>query len=174
MVAPTLTEVMDSLTECVCAALEAIERPACGCGLTIGVPALGPAGCCECDSTAVGNVAAFLERVYPADATTFEQVTRFEDCRPGATVADISLVVVRCYPKVDEQLQVPTLEETTPFAYELNTDMSAVWSGLKCCGTRLVFRDSAIQGDPEGGCSGFAIRVSVLVNMNVDVSGAGS
>lgn len=172
--ADTLSDVMDALTACACEALEAIDRPTCDCGLTIGVPALGPAGCCECDTGVGGNVAAFLERVYPVDATTYEQVTRREDCRPGATAADISVVVVRCYPKVDEQLQVPTLEDTTPYAHELNTDMAAVWSGLKCCGTSLVIRDSAIQGDPEGGCSGFAIRVSVLVNMNVDVSGAGS
>lgn len=165
MAAPTLSEVMDSLTECVCTALETIGRPTCDCGLTIGVPALGPAGCCECDGGVGGNVAAFLERVYPVDATTYEQVVRREDCRPGATAADISVTLIRCYPKVDEQLQVPTLDDTTPYAHDLNTDMAAVWSALKCCETPIVFRDSAIQGDPQGGCSGFAIRVSVLVSM---------
>lgn len=172
--ADDLTTVMDALTECVCTALENVERPACDCGLTIGVPAQGPAGCCECDAGVGGHVSGFLERVYPVDATTYEQVSRVENCRPGATAADISLVVVRCYPAMDELGNMPTLETTTEFAHNLNTDMSAVWSGLKCCGTPLVIRDSAIQGDPEGGCSGFAIRVSVLVNMNVDITGAGS
>lgn len=169
--ADDLTTVMDALTACVCDALEVIERPACGCGLTIGVPAEGPAGCCDCEQGVGGKVSAFLERVYPADATTYEQVTRVENCRPGATAADISVVVVRCYPSMDDQGNMPSLETTTEFAHNLNTDMSAVWSALKCCGTTLVIRDSAIQGDPEGGCSGFAIRVSVLVNMNTDVSG---
>lgn len=172
--ADSLSVAMDSLLSCVCEALENIGRPTCDCGLTIGVPAQGPAGCCECDTGVGGHVSGFLERVYPADATTYEQVTRREDCRPGATAADISLVVVRCYPSMDDQGNMPTLETTTEFAHNLNTDMTAVWSGLKCCGTQLVIRDSAIQGDPEGGCSGFAIRVSVLVNMNTDVSGAGS
>lgn len=167
--ADDLTTVMGALTACVCDALEAVERPACDCGLTIGVPAQGPAGCCECQDGVGGNVSAFLERVYPADPSTYEQVTRREDCRPGSTAADISVVVVRCYPKMDEVGNMPTLETTTTFAENLNTDMAAVWTGLKCCGTPLVIRDSAIQGDPEGGCSGFAIRVSVLVSMNSPV-----
>lgn len=171
---PDLSTVMGALVACVCDALEAVDRPACDCGLTVGVPAFGPAGCCECDTGVGGNVAGFLERVYPVDPTTYEQVTRREDCRPGPTAADISLTLIRCYPSMDEQGNMPTLETTTEYAHNLNTDMAAVWSALKCCDTPVVIRDSAIQGDPEGGCAGFAIRVSVLVNMNVDVSGAGS
>lgn len=168
--AADLTTIMQTLISCVCDSLEAVERPTCDCGLTIGVPAQGPAGCCD---DCGGHASAFLERVYPADPTTYEQIVRREDCKPGSTAADISLVVVRCYPAMDEQGNMPTLETTTTFAENLNTDMAAVWTGLKCCGTPLVIRDSAIQGDPEGGCSGFAIRVSVLVSMNspvVDVS----
>lgn len=171
--ADDLTTVMDALVACACDALEGIDRAACDCGLTVGVPAQGPAGCCECDTGVGGHVSGFLERVYPADAQTYEQVTRLENCKPGAIAADISVVVVRCYPSMDEVGNMPDLDTTTEFAHELNTDMAAVWSGLKCCGTSLVIRDSAIQGDPEGGCSGFAIRVSVLVNMNspvVDIS----
>lgn len=169
--AANLTDTMDALVACACEALEAVDRPACDCGLTIGVPAQGPAGCCECNDGVGGNVSGFLERVYPADPTTYEQITRREDCKPGSTAADISIVVVRCYPSMDEQGNMPDLDTTTEFAHNLNTDMAAVWSGLKCCDTAVVIRDSAIQGDPEGGCSGFAITVSVLVNMNVDVSG---
>lgn len=169
--ADTLSTVMDALVACVCEALEVVERPACDCGLTVGVPAQGPAGCCECGAGVGGNVSGFLERVYPADPTTYEQTAPIFPCRPTATAADISLVVVRCYPSMDEQGNMPDLETTTEFAHNLNTDMAAVWSGLTCCGTKLIIRDSAIQGDPEGGCSGFAIRVSVLVNMNTDVSG---
>lgn len=164
--------VMDALVACASSALEAVDRPVCDSGLTIGVPAQGPAGCCEdCGSDSGGHVSGFLERVYPADPTTLEQVAPVFPCRPTATAADISIVTVRCYPAMDEQGNMPDLETTTPYAHNLNDDMMAVWSGLICCGTKLIIRDSAIQGDPEGGCSGFAIRVSVLVNMNVDVSG---
>lgn len=172
MTTPDLTTVMDSLTECVCAALESIDRPTCHCGLTIGVPAQGVGACCECDDTAGGNVASFLERVYPADPTTWEQTSPQYPCRDNVTAADISVTVIRCYPSLDEQGNMPGLDVTTDYAHNLNTDMSAVWTALKCCGTKLVIRDSAVESDPEGGCSGFVIRVSVLVNMNLvgDVS----
>ena len=61
---------------------------------------------------------------------------------------------------------MPTLEATTPYANDLNTDLSAAVSGLICCsGFDLAIREAAIDADPEGGCSGFAIRVSVLVKL---------
>lgn len=161
-----LTTTMDALVACVCEALEAIDRATCQCGLTIGVPAQGPNGCCQCDNdTAGGHASAFLERVYPADPTTFEQVTRIENCKQGPLAADISVTVVRCYPSMDEVGNMPTLEETTPFAHDLNTDMAAVWNALKCCGERIVIRESVVEGDPEGGCAGFAVRVTTFVSM---------
>lgn len=165
--ADTITATMDALTACVCEALEEIERAACACGLTIGPPAAGPFACgCECvGSDGVGGqVSASLERVYPADPMTYEQVTQL-DCRAGAVAADISLVVTRCYPTLDDQGNSPTLDETSPFAENLNTDLVAVWNGLKCCGVKLVFRESAVDASPEGGCSAFAIRVTTLVKM---------
>jgi hypothetical protein len=116
----------------------------------------------------------FLERVYPVDASTYEQVAPVFNCRPSATAADISLTVIRCYPSLDEMGNMPGLDVTTDYAHNLNSDMAAVWSALVCCGTKLVIRETAVESDPEGGCSGFAVRVSVLVNMNVDVSGGGS
>jgi hypothetical protein len=168
-----LTTIMDTLTECVCSALEAINRPACDCGLTIGVPAFGPNGCCECDGTTGGKVATFVERVYPADPYTWEQIApKFPCSTPNVTAADLSVTVLRCYPALSETGQMPQMDVTTEYAHNLNTDMAAVWTALKCCGEQLIIRDSAVESDPEGGCSGFAIRVSVLVNMNLvgDVS----
>jgi hypothetical protein len=47
----------------------------------------------------------------------------------------------------------------------LNTDLTAVWNALKCCGERIMLRESVVESDPEGGCAGFAIRVTVLVSM---------
>lgn len=168
--AASLTDTMDALLECVTAALDTAGRPACAEGLTIGVPAVGPAGCCECDGEGGGSLAGFVERVYPADATTtVEQVARWEDCRTGAVAADISLTLIRCYPSMDEQGNMPALAVTTDYAHNLNTDMVAVWNALKCCDTRVVIRDSAVESDPEGGCSGFVIRVTTLVSMAAPV-----
>ena len=162
---PDLTTTMTSLQECVCAALEDIDRAVCQCGMTIGLPAQGPGGCCECSDGAGGHAAAFLERVYPADPSTFEQVSRLENCKQGPVAADIGLTVIRCYPSLNSLGQMPTLEQTTPFAEDLNTDLTAVWNALKCCGERIMLRESVVESDPEGGCSGFAIRVTVLVSM---------
>jgi hypothetical protein len=108
-----------------------------------------------------------LERVYPADQTRdgITEATRLENCRSGGTAADITLVVLRCYPSLDKNGNMPTLEATTPYAEELNTDMGIVWQALKCCGTNIVIRESAVDADPAGGCSAFAIRVTTLVDM---------
>lgn len=171
-----LTTTMDALVECVCDALEAADRAACACGLTVGPPSPGPAGCCECDTSPGGSVSGFLERVYPADQTRdgIQEASRLENCRTGGTAADITLVVLRCYPSLDEQGNMPDLVDTTDAAHDLNTDMTVVWEALKCCGPNLVIRESAVDADPEGGCSAFAIRVSTLVNMvpavDLDVS----
>lgn len=159
-----LTTTLNTLTDCVCAALEEQERAVCACGLTVGPPVIGPAQCCECGESPGGQASAFLERMYPADANTLSQVGRFEDCRGGPVAADISIVVTRCYPRINEQGFMPTLEETTPFAEDLNTDMGIVWNALKCCGMKLFIRESAVDADPEGGCSAFAVRVTTLVN----------
>lgn len=162
---PDLTTTMDSLVACLCSALENIDRATCECGLTIGIPGPGPAGCCECDEDAGGQAAGYLERVYPADPTTFEQITTLANCRPSAKAADVVLTVIRCYPTMTEQGQMPDMATTTEFAHNMNSDITAAWNALECCGERLVIREAFTQGDPEGGCSGFAIRVSVMVSM---------
>lgn len=168
--ATDLTTTMDTLIGCAQTALAEIgedgERATCTHGLTVGPPAPGPAGCCECSTGAGGQVSAHLERTYPVNGLDFEQVTLPANCRPTATAADITVVVIRCYPAMDEDGAMPTLDETTPFAENLNTDLSAVWNALACCGDfQLALREAAIDSDPEGGCSGFAVRVSVLVKL---------
>lgn len=175
MVAVDLTTTMDSLVSCVCSALEEADRAACHCGLTIGPPSPGPAGCCQCDETPGGSVSGFLERVFPAELTRdgINEAPRVS-CRSGATAADITLVVLRCYPAMDEQGNMPDLEDTTTAAHDLNEDMTIVWQALKCCDVGVEIRESAVDADPEGGCSAFAIRVTTMVSMvpavDVDVS----
>lgn len=167
-----LTTTMDALVACVVEALDSIDRAVCKDGLTVGPPAPGPMGCCDkCGTNNLGGqVSGFLERVYPADRTNdgIEQVTRV-NCRSGSTAADITLVVLRCYPSMDAKGNMPPLDKTTPYAHDLNTDMTAVWNALKCCSTGSEIRESAVDADPEGGCSAFAIRVTTMVNMVPEV-----
>lgn len=161
--ADTVSDTINALVSCVCSALETADRPVCSCGLTVGPPVVGLEQCCECETGAGGQVAGFLERVYPADGQTLEQVTRLENCRPGAVAADFSIVVTRCYPRIDTTGHMPDLDTTTPVAEDLHTDIQTAWNALACCGTNVVIRESAVDADPEGGCSAFAIRVTALV-----------
>lgn len=168
--ASDLTTIMDALVACAADALDAIDRAACSHGLTVGPPEPGPAGCCNtCGSDKVGGqVSGFLERVFPADLTR-EGITEVEaqTCRNGSTAADITLVVIRCYPAMTEQGAMPTLDQTTPFAHNLNTDLRAVWNAIRCCsGQRVEIRESAVDAEPEGGCSAFGIRVRTMVDMD--------
>lgn len=163
MGATDLDTTIDDLLACVVNALEAADRPVCSEGLTIGPPPWQI--CCECDTDTSGRASAFLERIYPVSSgTTFEQETRLENCRPGAVAADISIVVRRCYPAAHENLTMPDLDETTPPAHDLNTDITVVWTALKCCGSVAV-REAGVDADPVGGCSAFAIRVTSLVSI---------
>lgn len=171
MVAADLSTTMDALLSCVCDSLEEADRPACSCGLTVGPPSPGPNGCCKkCGGTNPGgSVSGFLERVFPAELTRdgINETTRVS-CRSGATAADITLVVLRCYPAIDAKGNMPSLDKTTPYAHDLNTDMTIVWQALKCCDVGVEIRESAVDADPEGGCSAFAIRVTAMVNMVPD------
>jgi hypothetical protein len=81
------------------------------------------------------------------------------------TAADFTIVVTRCYPTVDEQGNMPDLDTTTEFTTDLHTDLGLVWNALKCCGSPIVFRESAVDSDPDGGCSAFAVRVTVPVTL---------
>lgn len=165
--AADLTTTMDDLVECVRVALEGIDRPVCDSGTTVGPPVVGLAQCCDCGCADCGSgqVSAFLERVFPADGDTLQQATRVENCRPGVTAADITVVVTRCYPRIDETGNMPNLETTSTAADELNIDVATVWQALKCCGPKIVFRESAVDSDPDGGCSAFAVRVTVPVSL---------
>lgn len=161
--AASVTDTMTALQTCVCEALEDADRPVCGCGFTVGPPMIGPAQCCTC-ATGTGQVVVFLERMYPSDGVApYDQVPRLENCRPGPVAADFTIVLSRCYPTLDKTGNGPSLDATTAAADDLNADMSVVWKALQCCGSNIVIRESAVDADPEGGCSAFAVRVTTLV-----------
>lgn len=165
MAASDLSTTLQTLIDCVCSALADADRPVCACGMTVGPPVIGPAQCCECDGDTGGQVTGNLERVFPVTGVLLESDTRVENCRPGLVAADFTIVVTRCYPTLDEQGNMPDLDQTTDATIGLHTDVGLVWNALKCCGTNLVFRESAVTADPDGGCSAFAVRVTVPVSM---------
>lgn len=157
---------MDTLIACVVDSLAAIDRPVCDSGTTIGPPEIGPDACCKCrgGGGSDGEVIGFLERVYPVNGPDFEQVIP-ANCRRTPIAADIVLTVVRCFPRIDAKGNMPKLDQTSVAADNLNLDFAAVWNAVECCGENLGIREAAVDSDPEGGCSAFAIRVTTLVSM---------
>lgn len=169
----TVGTTLDTLLGCVVDALAAVERPVCDSGTTIGPPVFGPGECCKCSGgDSDGRVVGFVERTYPVNGNDFEQVIPL-NCRRTPIAADIVLVVIRCFPRISETGVMPSLEKTSTAADGLNTDMAAVWNAVECCGANLGIREAAVDSDPEGGCSAFAIRVTTLVSMPAPV-GVGS
>lgn len=166
MAAPTLDELMDTLVACVVDALEAIERPVCDSGFTIGNPESGPHRCCQC-TEGDGQVIGFLQRVYPVDGTSFEQITTDASCKPGSLAADVQIGVIRCYPRISEQGDMPKLDKTTTAADGLNVDIAAVWNAIKCCPgvAKLAIREAGVDVDPEAGCSAFGVSVTSFVSL---------
>lgn len=160
-----VTDTMTDLLACVVDGLDTADRPVCDSGITIGPPVIGPNNCCKC-SDAVGQASVFLERVYPVAGNDFSARSTVENCRPGPVAADMTFVITRCYPAMKNNGQMPKLSETTGPSEDLNEDMRIVWAALRCCNVpNLIIRESAVDSDPEGGCSAFAVRVSVLVSM---------
>lgn len=152
------------LLDCVCATLEDRGRPACNCYPTIGPPVVGP--CCECEDTGVtGNLTINFETMYPADANTLERVVRVYPCRTGARAADFTMVLTRCYPKIEQvggEIVLPDPTEIEEAADGLHQDAELIWQALTCCtDLRLRWRDLAVDTDPEGGCSMIAARITV-------------
>jgi len=163
-----LNVVASQLLDCVCAALEEAERPACNCYPTIGPPLVGP--CCECEdgSGITGDLTINFETMYPADVRTLDRVTQVYPCRQRAVAADFTIVLTRCYPtvtKTADGIELPTIEDQEQAAEDLGRDLNIVWQALTCCpGMSMRWRDLAVDSDPEGGCSMLAARITVDVS----------
>lgn len=152
------------LLQCVCQRLTDQERPACACFATVGPPVI--ALCCECEEDTSGELTIHLERLYDADPETLAQVTtRVHPCRRSVTAADLTIILTRCYPMVDENGEMPESAEQDSAATLLHNDVSDVYAALicGCSDIRLVVQEVAVDSMPEAGCAVLAARVSVEV-----------
>lgn len=168
IVAVDLGTTMDAMLGCMVQALETAGRPVAKSGLTVGPAVLGPSVCCqECDDCGAGNgqLSLSVQRVYPVDASTMGQQDRFENCKPGAVAADLAFVLARCHPVVRADLEPPTLDEVAPYADGAVDDVQIMWNTFACpCEDtyKVVIRDLTVP-EPQGGCSGVGMVVSVLI-----------
>lgn len=161
-----------NLLDCVCDRLaiknEEINRPVCKCYATIGPPIV--VLCCECEvedseQKATGEATIHFERLYDADPTTLEQVSRVHPCKRSTTVADFTIVVTRCYPMINEAGEMPDSEDQDAAATDMHSDISDVFAALTCgCnGYPLIVQEIAVDSMPEAGCAVLSARISVEV-----------
>lgn len=160
-----------ALLACVCDALADEGRPTCQCYATVGDPVIGL--CCSCEGDGysadapTGEVTVHLEQIYDVDPATLQQVTPIRPCRKTTTAADITLVVTRCYPTVDEFGNMPDPDAADAAATLLHDDVTTVWNALTCgCfDGRMIVTQVAVGAPPEGGCAVLIARVTVEVKL---------
>lgn len=141
-------------------------RPVCSSRATIGPPVIGLVECCECDQDTSGQLSTNLERAFPADGTTLEEISGLVGtCPTLTTAADFSLVLARCYPRINDDGEMPSADETTSATGLMYADITAVVKALMCSGQKIRLREVVIQSDPDGGCSAFTVRVTVPVKL---------
>lgn len=165
--ATDLDTTAQQLLACVCEALAAedVDRPVCSCYKTIGPPVIGL--CCECSSGTTGEATIHVEQVYDCDSETLEQVTRVHPCRRGTTAADMTIVVTRCYPTIDEQGQMPDTDDQDVAATSMHDDIGVVFKALTCgcADIRLTVRNIAVDAPPDAGCAVLVARVTAEVKL---------
>lgn len=156
-----------TLLACVGEALEDAQRPVCASYATVGPPVIGPMNCCECGGGQTGEATINFERLYDANPETLQQVTPVHPCKRTVTVADFSIVLTRCYPRIDESGQMPSPDEVDEASALLHEDVRDIYAALTCTcsGYRLIVQEVAVNAMPEAGCSVIASRVSVEVDL---------
>lgn len=170
--AETIDTTARLLLDCVCEALEATGRPACSCFATVGPPVV--ALCCECSTDTSGDLTVHFERLYPADPSTLEQVSRVNKCNPGTMAADFSLVLTRCFPVLSETGEMPDSDEQDAAATDMHEDIGTVFRALtcQCLDTAVIVREIAVDSMPDSGCMVLAARVTTEVSMRAVTVGS--
>lgn len=109
------------------------------------------------DSCCNGMVAVVPGRIYPTRQFPAEDITPESIYCGSLAVWDLSVVVLRCAPTLDNQGNPPSPEALQASAVEALDDAQAVFRALQCwCGNyseSAIIRDTAWVG-PEGGCVG--------------------
>jgi hypothetical protein len=148
--------------------LTAAEKPVCACYATIGPPVVGLCCACETDApTTTGEATVHVEQIYDADPNTLEQISRIHPCNRSVVAADLTIVVTRCYPMVDEGGNMPPTDDQDEAALSMHDDLTTVWQALTCgCSdVRLTVRNVAVDAMPDAGCAVLVARLTAEVRL---------
>jgi hypothetical protein len=161
----TFFELLQRLLTCAADALDATQHPApTEQHVVVGLPV--HENCCDDDGGDIGGqLTVNLTRYYPSRTFPEEDAT-IVLCAPPFRAADIDVEIIRCAP-FDREVNGLTCDPT--IAGRVDSDASAVWSGVVCCLVELhstdpylewVVRQQIVVG-PEGGCVGTRLSISV-------------
>lgn len=161
----SLHETAQTLLACVCEALDLDLRGVCKCYHALGIPVIPD--CCECDDEGSnGEVSIHFRRLFDADASTLQEVTRVRPCRGGVTAAQYRIVVARCRPIINEKGELPDPEDITDAANDQMRDAELLWQSLACCsGLELRIDDVSADLSEPGMCSIIYADITVAVRV---------
>ncbi len=162
----------ERLLTCLCDALTTIGAPVCQCSLRPGTAPPPADACCSCSDSS-GQASVQVTRISPLIAGKFPALGisgQLDNCSAFEWAAELTLVVYRCVSTADEQ-GFPSADELTADAHKILADAQAMRRAVLCCDWRNdVAGDPApiVLGDwrpldPQGGCSGGQMAVTVLV-----------
>lgn len=128
---PPINEYLMDLSECVCQALEDLGAGAtCWCGVYPGENVeWNYCGSDECDD-ACGMAYVRLVRAFPSVSFPIEDVAAA--CK-GPLAYELEVGVLRCFPGVDENGELPEAEIVTEAALLMNDDQRALRIAMMCC-----------------------------------------
>lgn len=161
----SLQETSSRLVHCVCEAFKLDLRPVCRCYQALGTPVI--LDCCDCDDEGTnGEVSIHFRRLFDADASTLDEVTRVRPCRGGTLAAQFRIVVARCRPIIDERGELPDPQDITDSANDQMRDVELLWQSLACCsGLDLRIDDVSADLSEPGLCS--IIYADLTVSISV-------
>lgn len=169
-----LAEVTQHVLTCVCASLyeasQAVEgQPGCPCRACTAPGAVSQIAW-ECPDKCTGegdggSLTVVTNRLYISSA--FPNQSLSDPCEPATTVADVSVVLLRCVPVFDENLNAPSCEALDRAAQIQNIDMMAMLQAARCCVPNRPGRQRKMRtvvGDfrtigPQGGCAGAQMQL---------------
>jgi len=160
---PVLGPMLDQFVTCVCAELQAAERPACACCLVWG-NTIPPATFCDCDCNG-GSGQAWVRVVRWDPSATVNQAVR-RKCQPWRYRVWLEAGVYRCVAAVSDPHsgQPPTCEQRAADAWALLTDARLLRQAASCCAAFQGKQVDFVSQDPTqvaGACSGVALQFTV-------------
>jgi hypothetical protein len=157
-----ITEYVDQLLECVCAALaDKGQGPVCWCGVFPAPDAVSADYCVECDGGACGMGYIAMAEAFPY--TTFPFPDFDPTCaKPIAWALDVG--VWRCMPVMETDGSLPPAADVTDATYRLLLDQVALFCAITDCdlpGIKGIEQWNPASG---GGCAGGSWRINVDPN----------